>query len=454
MNISTMNFRRCALALVAGVLVASQSVRADDLKRRGLVGVQLAPLTPEVREHFKITTEKGVVFTGIVPNSAAERGGLKAGDVAIRLNDATIENLPGFTRLLRKYGAGDTIKFTVLRGGQEVTADVTLAPRPLETSEDYDVVYDSAGEPGQRVRTVITKPKDAGKHPAVLLIQDMDPSPVEFSQRPTPFKSLVTELTKAGFVTMRADRLGVGDSEGLDSQENTVETDVKTFRAALQKLSKYEYVDPGKVFVFAHSSGAAIAPLAAADLPVKGIVTFAAFARPLPEPWLEGSIRQWKLEQLSEEEIAANVKNEKLFLEEFFAKKKSPQEILAAHPELKDYMAKFIQDDTFIFGVHYKYFQQLGGLNLSEAWSKVRVPVLALWGEADFRASKEDSELIAATVNKASPGKGQFMAVPQTDHGYNQAEDQEESFLAGFGGNRFNPVVIDTLMKWLKVQTA
>ncbi len=441
--------------LVLGACLAPRIGFADELKRRGMVGVQLAPLTPETRQQFKIPVEKGVVFTGIVPNSAAERAALKGGDVLTKLGDVTIDSLPTFMRTLRKYGAGDTIKFMVFREGNEVTADVTLAPRPLETSSDYDIVYDFAGPPGRRVRTVLTKPKDAGKYPAVLLIPPpMGGNTVEFvSPAPTPVRTLVTELTKAGFVTMRMDRSGVGDSEGLDVTENTVDGDVQSFRAALQRLSKYEYVDPGKVFVFAYSWGTAIAPSAAAELPLRGIVTFAAFARPWNEQFVESSIRRWKLEQLSEEEIAANVAKEKLFNQEFFTKKRSPKEIQADHPELKEYMAGFIQDDTFIFGNHYKYTQELGALNMAEAWSKVRVPVLAMWGEADFQVAKADSELVVATVNKNSPGKAQFAPVPETDHGFNQAEDQEESFLAGPMGNRFNPVVMETLLKWLRQQT-
>lgn len=455
MKLTKIGWQAVGLPLAIALLAVPRGACAEELKRRGMIGVQLAPLTPEVRQQFNIPVEKGVVFTGIVPNSAAERAGLKGGDVLTKLGDVTIDGLPTFMRTLRKYGAGDTIKFTVHREGGETTADVTLAPRPLETSSDYDIVYDFAGPPGRRVRTVITKPKDAGKYPAVLIIPPpMGSNTVEFvSPAPNPFRTLVADLTKAGFVTMRMDRSSVGDSEGVDVTENTVEGDVQSYRAALQRLSKYEYVNPDRVFVFAHSFGTSIAPSAAAELPVRGIVTFAAFSRSWAEQSSESSIRRWKLEQLSEEEIADNTAKEKLFNQEFFAKKRSPKEILADRPELKKYMDGFIQDETFIFGNHYKYVQELAAVNLPEAWAKVRVPVLAMFGEADFQASKADSELIVSIVNKNAPAKAEFLVVPKTDHGFNQAEDQEESFLAGSLGNRFNPVVMDALLKWLKQQS-
>lgn len=451
MNTRTLIHARWLAAVLFVALVGSGIARADDLKRRGMIGVQLAPLNEEMRKQFNIAVEKGVVLTGIVPGSAAEKAQLKSGDIVVRVQGETIESLPGFLKTMRKFGAGDTVKFTVFREGGETVADVTLNPRPLETSTDYDIVYESAGEPGKRVRMIVTKPKDAGKYPAVMLIQGLGPNPIEFiGQGGNPIKSFVAELTKAGFVVVRAERVGVGDSEGTDVHENTIDTDVTSFRAALTKTSKLDFVDPNKVFVFGHSSGAAIAPLVAKDLPIKGVATFAAFARPWNEHSMDGSLRQWKLELKKEDEIKDLAAKEKLFNDECYGKKKSPKDILAAHPELKEYMAEFIQEDTFIFGIHYKFMQELASLDIASAWSKVKTPVLAVWGEADFGASKADSELIASIVNKNAAGKGKFLALPKTDHGFSLAEDQEESFLAGRGGGTFNPAIVDALTKWIK----
>lgn len=416
-----------------------------------MIGVNLAPLTEEVRKQFNISVEKGAILTGIVPGSAAEQAQLKQGDIVVRLQGETVESLSQFLKSMRKFGAGDAVKFTVVREGNEVTVEVTLRPRPLETSDDYDIVYDSAGDSGKRVRLIVTKPKAAGKYPAVMLIQGLGPGPIEFlGQGPNPFKSLLGELTKAGFVTVRAERVGVGDSEGIDVHENTIDTDVTSFRAALLKASKLDFVDPNKVFVFGHSSGAAIAPLVVKDLPVKGVATFAAFARPWAEHSLESSLTDWKLELKKEDEIKELTAMQKLFDEECYGKKKSPKEVFAAHPELKTFMADNVQDETYIQGIHYKFMQELANLNIAGAWGKVSSPVLAIWGEADWASCKADSELVASIVNKNAGGKGKFLALPKTDHGFSLAEDQEESFLAGRMGGTFNPAIVDALTKWMK----
>ena len=49
------------------------------------------------------------------------------------------------------------------------------------------------------------------------------------------------------------------------------------------------------------------------------------------------------------------------------------------------------------------------------------------------------------------PGKATFVALPGVDHGYNAAEDQEESFLSE-GAGKYNPLVTETLTKLMKEQ--
>ncbi len=456
MTTRTANGKRwiqCFVTVLMVQALAAQATRGDDLKRRGLMGIQLAPVSDEVKDRLKLPDAKGVLITGVMPDTAAQEAGLMANDVVVRIGDASIDNLQDLMQSLRKFGAGDTLKVTVIREGNPVSAELTLRPRPREQSTEYETIYDSAGEVGKRVRTILTKPKKEGKQPAILFIQGLAPMSVELAfPQPHPYKSLIGELTNAGFVTMRVERLGVGDSEGEDVQNTTIEDDVSSFRTGLKKLRTYDFVDSGNVFVFSHSSGGAIAPLVADGQGVRGVATFAAFARPWAEHSLDSSLRQWKLEMLKDEEIKTNTERERLFNKELYGKKRSPKEILADHPVLREYADSFMQNDTLIFGVHYKYMQQLASLDLASAWAKTDVPVLAMWGEADYTASRTDSELIASIVNKSHAGKGTFAALPEIDHGYSKAEDQEESFLSGQGSGSFNSIVVDTLVKWMKEQ--
>jgi len=72
----------------------------------------------------------GVKFADVREGSPAAKAGLQGGDILTHWNDAAITNLYDFTYALRDSRVGDVVTVRVLRGEQEVTAKVTLAPRP------------------------------------------------------------------------------------------------------------------------------------------------------------------------------------------------------------------------------------------------------------------------------------------------------------------------------------
>jgi hypothetical protein len=71
----------------------------------------------------------GVKVASLVAGSPADRAGLRAGDVLIRLDGREVADLRAFSELLRGYEPGRTVEATVIRGGAEHTMSVMLAPR-------------------------------------------------------------------------------------------------------------------------------------------------------------------------------------------------------------------------------------------------------------------------------------------------------------------------------------
>lgn len=70
---------------------------------------------------------KGYALQGVSPDSPAEKAGLKAGDIIIKLGDAKIAGLEDFDGALRAFKAGDKANVTIMRSGMEITLTVTLA---------------------------------------------------------------------------------------------------------------------------------------------------------------------------------------------------------------------------------------------------------------------------------------------------------------------------------------
>lgn len=447
------------LKTIGWCLLASQvsyvsHAAGDELRRRGLIGVSLrSEFDREDGERSKRATTTGMLVVSIMPGSAAAHAHLHAGDIIIKIGSDPTPDLATGLKTLRKYYAGDRIDLTLRRDGEEKTVHVTLRPRPRENWEGIDVHYGQAGVGERRVRTLITKPAAPGKYPAILFIQSLSPRTIEFSfPVPGPLRSLVEAFTKSGFVFMRVDRLGTGDSDGLSVFDTTVQMDTVAFRSALEKLKDYEFVDSENVFVFAYSRGGAIAPLVVQGQKVKGVATYGTVARPWPIQAVEMMRRRWSFEVLPEEEIAANAKKLESFLDQCFVKRKLPSVILEADAELAEFVerCKLLRDDSFAFDMPVHFGRELLDLQIEKAWTKVDAPLLAIWGTSDFIASREDSERVVGAVCRSNPGAGTFIALPGICHFCCKAEDQEESFLAGIG--EFNPALVKTVTEWMSRQ--
>lgn len=72
----------------------------------------------------------GVKFADVRAGSPAAEAGLRGGDILTRWNDTEITNLYDFTYALRDAEVGEVVRVRVLRGSEEIVAEVTLAERP------------------------------------------------------------------------------------------------------------------------------------------------------------------------------------------------------------------------------------------------------------------------------------------------------------------------------------
>ena len=72
---------------------------------------------------------KGYKLGTVTPDSPADKAGLVAGDVLIRIAGQEVTDIRGFSEILKTLQPGQTVKATVQRGEEEITADVTVVER-------------------------------------------------------------------------------------------------------------------------------------------------------------------------------------------------------------------------------------------------------------------------------------------------------------------------------------
>jgi Peptidase family M28/PDZ domain len=73
--------------------------------------------------------ERGVRLSGVRAGSPAEKAGIRAGDVLVRMGTHEVADLMGLTNALRAHKPGDTVDVVYLREGREATTRVTLESR-------------------------------------------------------------------------------------------------------------------------------------------------------------------------------------------------------------------------------------------------------------------------------------------------------------------------------------
>ncbi|MDO6706422.1 Do family serine endopeptidase [Photobacterium sp. 1_MG-2023] len=105
--------------------LTSQILEFGEVKR-GVLGVQGGELTSELAEAFGYETNHGAFVNQVMPDSAAEKAGLKAGDIIVSVNDKEIRTFGELRAKIATLGAGKKVKLGVLRDGDEKNFNVTL----------------------------------------------------------------------------------------------------------------------------------------------------------------------------------------------------------------------------------------------------------------------------------------------------------------------------------------
>jgi Do/DeqQ family serine protease len=126
--------------------------------RRGMLGVIMQNLTPELSKAFGLDLHQGVVISQVIKESAAEEAGLKAGDVVVSINNTPVKSASAMRNIVGMLRIDDKMKITVIREnkkkklvavikvavedsveGQKVHA--RLAGAVIEQSEEGGEVY-------------------------------------------------------------------------------------------------------------------------------------------------------------------------------------------------------------------------------------------------------------------------------------------------------------------------
>ena len=419
----------------------------DDLPRHGVIGLTLGPADSKAPENPK--TNPPTVLS-VAAGSAGEAAGIERGDAVSEVDAFPVDASSDFVRLIGRHLAGDQVRIGLVRADQRITKTATLKPRPFEVSGDASVLYRSVQVEGARRRVIVTRPKAPGHYPAVLLMGGLGCYSLDGElTRDTGYGPILRALLKHGFVTMRVEKTGEGDSEGpaCTDARATAELEAEGYVAGLRALKAYDFVGPDKVFIFAHSLGPLIASLVLPKESVRGVVAAETIGRSWFEYGLENVRRQSALVGEPLDQVDADVRAHEKCAHDFYVLHQSVDEIVKQGEQCAEMIRSYA-------GVPGPYMQQIGDLNLAKQWKQIDVPVLVIYGTSDPATSVDEGRYLVEIINTFHPGRASYVELPGMGHDFALYSSQAV-FLRRRQDSKLHPFdddILAVIIKWIDEQ--
>ncbi len=109
-------------------LIVPQIIQTGQVTHTGraVLGVSVTTVDASLASQYNLGIDHGVLITSIVSGGAADHAGLKAGDVIVKVDNTTINDISSLGNALITKNPGDKVTVTFYRNGQQQTVTATL----------------------------------------------------------------------------------------------------------------------------------------------------------------------------------------------------------------------------------------------------------------------------------------------------------------------------------------
>jgi S1-C subfamily serine protease len=117
------------------IAIATAKPIADELVSTGhavhpYLGIQYGVLTPGLARQLGANAQNGVVILAVLDSSPAAQAGLRPRDIITAADGQQLTDESSLAQILSQHQPSDTITLTVIRGGQQMSVQVTLGQAP------------------------------------------------------------------------------------------------------------------------------------------------------------------------------------------------------------------------------------------------------------------------------------------------------------------------------------
>ena len=248
------------------------------------------------------------------------------------------------------------------------------------------------------------------------------------------FAQLAKSLADGGFIVLRYDKRGIGQSGGR-TETATLNDYADDAMAAVKWLSQRKDVDERKIVVVGHSEGGAVALIAASrEKKIDGIVTMAAPGSTGADLVLEQQRHALGLMKLSDADKQAKIELQKKI-----------QAAVVSGSGWEGIPAEVRkQADT-------PWFRSLLSYDPSEVVSRTKQPLLVLQGDLDTQVPPAQADRLAELGRaRKKAGPVEEVHIPGINHLLVPATTGEVSEYASLKDHTVSPKVTDAIIEWVK----
>ncbi len=182
---------------------------------RGWLGVSIQDITQELADYFELKKVTGVLISDVLPDSPAQKAGLRQEDIVIAINDIPVMDSTDLKNQIAAVAPGSTVNITVIREKVKKQLKVVLGeiPTNIDTPKDTSNPLFFYGAALQdltpELRSGLSLPETME---GVLVINVEDGTPAADSLQP-------------GDVIIQINREDIRDIEGLEKIAGTIDND-------------------------------------------------------------------------------------------------------------------------------------------------------------------------------------------------------------------------------------
>lgn len=336
--------------------------------------------------------------------------------------------------------AGRMIRFSVPAQSLEVVREdvASVASRTVVISRPNDEAIRVPGNGFVLAGTLSrpAQPSAAGARlPAVVLVGGSGPTDRDGLVFGIPVLGQIADgLADAGFVVLRYDKRGVGQSGGRAESAGLTDY-AEDVRAAVKMLADRKDVDPKRIAVIGHSEGGAVALIAASkDKRIAAVALLASNGVPGTDLILAQQQHALDRLKLGDEERQAKVDLQKRIDEAVLTGKGWDQ----ISPDVRR-------------SVDNPEFQSILSYDPAKVVPDVRQPLLIIQGELDTQVEPSNADRLEALARKRkNQAAVDVVRVPGVNHLMVPATTGESDEYGSLPDKHVSAAVVEALSGWLK----